>query len=266
MSANVLRARDLHRDYQVSRGFLREPATLHAVAGASFEVAAGKTLAVVGESGCGKSTLARLITMVELPTSGTLQIDGADVIGASAETLRGLRSKVQMVFQNPYGSLNPRKQVGEILEEPLEINTPMKAAERRTIAQAMIAKVGLRPEHYSRYPHMFSGGQRQRIAIARALLKNAPILILDEATSNLDVETEREVNAAIRELSKDRTTLTIAHRLSTVMTAGEILVLEQGRIVEQGTHADLLRKDGVYARIFELQQDEVDARLEAAPA
>ena len=111
-----------------------------------------------------------------------------------------------------------------------------------------------------------SGGQRQRIAIARALLKNAPILILDEATSNLDVETEREVNAAIRELSKGRTTLTIAHRLSTVMTAGEILVLEQGRIVEQGTHADLLRKGGVYARIFELQQDEVDARLEAAPA
>jgi len=144
MNANVLRAQDLHRDYQVSRGFLRDSATLHAVAGASFELAAGKTLAVVGESGCGKSTLARLITMVELPTSGTLQIDGAEVIGASAETLKGLRSKVQMVFQNPYGSLNPRKQVGEILEEPLEINTPMKAAERRAIAQAMIAKVGLR--------------------------------------------------------------------------------------------------------------------------
>jgi ABC-type multidrug transport system fused ATPase/permease subunit len=113
-----------------------------------------------------------------------------------------------------------------------------------------------------------SGGQRQRIAIARALLKNAPILVLDEATSNLDVETEREVNAAIRELQAGRTTLTIAHRLSTVQSADRILVLEQGRVVEQGHHAQLLAKGGVYARIFELQQDEVDALLDsgAAPA
>ncbi len=126
-----LEAADLHRYYQVGRGPFKRPATLKAVAGASFTLAPGKTLAVVGESGCGKSTLARLITMIELPTSGRLSIDGQEVTGAAPDTLRSLRPKVQMVFQDPYGSLNPRKQVGAILEEPLDINTPMSADERR---------------------------------------------------------------------------------------------------------------------------------------
>jgi len=245
MNANVLRAQDLHRDYQVSRGFLRDPATLHAVAGASFELAAGKTLAVVGESGCGKSTLARLITMVELPTSGKLQIDGADVIGASTETLRGLRSKVQMVFQNPYGSLNPRKQVGEILEEPLEINTPMKAAERRAIAQAMIAKVGLRPEHYSRYPHMFSGGQRQRIAIARALMLNPKIVVADEPVSALDVSIRAQVLNLLMDLQAELNLayLFISHDLSVVRhISDDVMVMYLGRPVEFGAKATIFER------------------------
>jgi dipeptide transport system ATP-binding protein len=233
----VLRAQDLHRDYLVSRGFLRGAATLRAVAGASFELATGKTLAVVGESGCGKSTLARLITMIELPTSGSLEIDGEKVIGATRETLRGLRSKVQMVFQNPYGSLNPRKQVRDILEEPLEINTPMKAAQRREAAQAMIAKVGLRPEHYSRYPHMFSGGQRQRIAIARALMLNPKIVVADEPVSALDVSIRAQVLNLLMDLQAEFNLayLFISHDLSVVRhISDDVMVMYLGRPVEFG--------------------------------
>src|SRR3954467_8376532 len=172
VAAPILHATDLHRHYSVSRGAFRGHAMLKAVAGTSFSLQAGQTLAVVGESGCGKSTLARMVTMIEKPTSGSLVLDGVEVTTASHAMLRALRPKVQMVFQDPYGSLNPRKQVGQILGEPLEINTSKSAKERVEIARAMMARVGLRPEFYTRYPHMFSGGQRQRIAIARALILN----------------------------------------------------------------------------------------------
>jgi dipeptide transport system ATP-binding protein len=243
MSAAVLRAQDLHRDYQVSRGFLRQPATLRAVAGASFELAVGRTLAVVGESGCGKSTLARLIAMIERPTQGKLEIDGVDVTGADRGTLRALRSKVQMVFQNPYGSLNPRKQIGAILEEPLEINTAMNAEQRRRAAQAMIAKVGLRPEHYTRYPHMFSGGQRQRIAIARALMLNPKIVIADEPVSALDVSIRAQVLNLLMDLQQEFNLayLFISHDLSVVRHISEhVMVMYLGRPVEYGPKATIL--------------------------
>jgi dipeptide transport system ATP-binding protein len=243
MSAAVLRAQDLHRDYQVSRGFLRQPATLRAVAGASFELAVGETLAVVGESGCGKSTLARLIAMIERPSQGKLEIDGADVTGADHSILRALRSKVQMVFQNPYGSLNPRKQIGAILEEPLEINTAMKADERRHAAQAMIAKVGLRPEHYSRYPHMFSGGQRQRIAIARALMLNPKIVIADEPVSALDVSIRAQVLNLLMDLQAEFNLayLFISHDLSVVRhISDDVMVMYLGRPVEFGPKSTIL--------------------------
>src|SRR5688572_19103868 len=153
----VMEAQDLTRKYDIRRGVFRKPATLTAVASASFTLHAGRTLAVVGESGCGKSTLARMVTMIEPPSSGTFLLDGIDATQADAETLKRLRRQVQMVFQNPYGSLNPRKKVGTILEEPLAINTKMSAAEREATARQMMAKVGLRPEQYARYPHMFSG-------------------------------------------------------------------------------------------------------------
>jgi len=242
MSAAVLRAQDLHRDYQVSRGLLRQPATLRAVQGASFELAVGKTLAVVGESGCGKSTLARLIAMIERPSQGKLEIDGTDVTGANSGTLRGLRSKVQMVFQNPYGSLNPRKQIGAILEEPLEINTAMPADERRQAAQAMIGKVGLRPEHYSRYPHMFSGGQRQRIAIARSLMLNPKIVIADEPVSALDVSIRAQVLNLLMDLQQEFNLayLFISHDLSVVRhISDDVMVMYLGRPVEFGPKATI---------------------------
>ena len=154
-------------------------AVVRALAGVSFSLEARKTLALVGESGCGKSTLARLITMIETPSAGELKIGGIDVRLATAQQRRILRREIQIVFQNPFGSLNPRQTVGKALEEPLLVNTKMGASERRVAALAMMKRVGLRPEQAERYPHQFSGGQRQRIAIARALMLHPKILVLD---------------------------------------------------------------------------------------
>jgi dipeptide transport system ATP-binding protein len=234
----LLQATDLHRHYSVSRGAFRGHAMLKAVAGTSFSLQAGQTLAVVGESGCGKSTLARMVTMIEKPTSGSLMLDGTEVTTASDSTLKSLRPKVQMVFQDPYGSLNPRKQIGQILEEPLEINTKLNGAARRDSAQAMLAHVGLRPEHYSRYPHMFSGGQRQRIAIARALMLRPKIVVADEPVSALDVSIRAQVLNLLMDLQAELNLayMFISHDLSVVRhIADNVMVMYLGRPVEQGT-------------------------------
>jgi dipeptide transport system ATP-binding protein len=233
----VVTARDLTRHYTVSRGAFAAPATLKALDGASFTLERGKTLAVVGESGCGKSTLARIVTMIEQPTSGSLSIAGQEIAGASAATLRALRSKVQIVFQNPYGSLNPRQKIGHALEEPLLVNTGLSAAERTEKARAMMAGVGLRPEHYDRYPHMFSGGQRQRIAIARALMLDPEVLVLDEPVSALDVSIQAQVLNLLADLQERHNLayLFISHDLSVVRhIANHVMVMYLGRAVEQG--------------------------------
>ena len=233
----VLEAKDLQRHYRIGRGLFKPAAVLKAVAGASFTLTAGRTLAVVGESGCGKSTLARMVTMIERPTEGHLMIEGTDVAGASKQQLHALRPKVQMVFQDPYGSLNPRKQVGQILGEPLEINTGKSAKERIETARAMMARVGLRPEFYTRYPHMFSGGQRQRIAIARALILNPRIVVADEPVSALDVSIRAQVLNLLMDLQAEFNLayLFISHDLSVVQhIADELMVMYLGRPVEQG--------------------------------
>ena len=233
-------ARNLTRHYSVSRGPFRDPATVKALDGASFTLARGKTLAVVGESGCGKSTLARAITMIEPPTAGELTISGQTVVGASAATLRALRPRVQMVFQNPYGSLNPRQKIGHALEEPLRVNTGLGASERTARARAMMAAVGLRPEHYDRYPHMFSGGQRQRIAIARALMVEPQVLVLDEPVSALDVSIQAQVLNLLADLQEKHNLayLFISHDLSVVRhIADEVMVMYLGRVVEHGPRA-----------------------------
>lgn len=237
MSDTVLNARNLARYYSVSRGAFAEAATLKALDGASFTLARGKTLAVVGESGCGKSTLARLVTMIEPPTAGSLAIAGQEIVGASRDTMKDLRPKVQMVFQNPYGSLNPRQKIGHTLEEPLKVNTTLSAAERSEKARAMMASVGLRPEHYDRYPHMFSGGQRQRIAIARALMLNPDILVLDEPVSALDVSIQAQVLNLLADIQAKMNLafLFISHDLSVVKhIADDVMVMYLGRAVEQG--------------------------------
>jgi dipeptide transport system ATP-binding protein len=242
--SQVLNAQNLTRYYSVSRGAFRETSILKAVDGASFTLERGKTLAVVGESGCGKSTLARLVTMIELPTSGTLNIGGHNIVGATSEILRALRPKVQIVFQNPYGSLNPRQKIGSILEEPLMVNTKIPKAERSERARAMMASVGLRPEHYDRYPHMFSGGQRQRIAIARALMLDPEILVLDEPVSALDISIQAQVLNLLADLQEKHNLayLFISHDLSVVKhIADEVMVMYLGRVVEQGTRDNIFK-------------------------
>ena len=249
----LLQAIDLKKHYPVKKGLFAPERLVKALDGVSFTLERGKTLAVVGESGCGKSTLGRLLTMIEIPTGGELYYQGQDLLKHDPQAQKLRRQKIQIVFQNPYGSLNPRKKVGQILEEPLLINSSLSKEQRREKALAMMAKVGLKTEHYDHYPHMFSGGQRQRIAIARALLRDSPILILDEATSALDTESERAIQAALDELQKNRTSLVIAHRLSTIEKADEIVVVEDGVIVERGTHNDLLEHRGVYAQLHKMQ-------------
>jgi len=237
VSAPVVEASNLKRTYEIRRGLFREPARLQAVGGVSFAIEPGKTLAVVGESGCGKSTLARMITLIEKPTEGALTLDGVDAVNPPSGEVRRLRRTVQLVFQNPYGSLNPRKKVGAILEEPLAINTQLPKAERSARAREMIAKVGLRPEHDRRYPHMFSGGQRQRIAIARALMLNPKLVVADEPVSALDVSIQAQVLNLLADLQQELglAYLFISHDLGVVRhIAHDVLVMYLGLAVEQG--------------------------------
>jgi len=238
----VLQARNLTRHYDVSRGFFAQPAVVQALVDVSFDLKAGETLAVVGESGSGKSTLARLLTMIEEPTSGSLTIGGIDLAYATVQERKKLRSEVQIVFQNPYGSLNPRQTVGGALEEPLKINTDMSAADRAAAVASMMKRVGLRPEHATRYPHMFSGGQRQRIAIARALMLRPKILVLDEPVSALDVSIRAQVLNLLADIQQEfgLAYVFISHDLSVVKhIADQVMVVYLGHAVEAGAAATL---------------------------
>jgi len=233
----ILEAHDLKRFYEVSRGTFQGKAVLKALNGATFTLRKGRTLAVVGESGCGKSTLARLVTMIERPTEGELKISGVDIVRSDRATRRKLKSKVQIVFQDPYGSLNPRQKIGHALEEPLLVNTAMTKQQRRQAAREMMDFVGLRPEQYDRYPHMFSGGQRQRIAIARALMLRPEILVLDEPVSALDVSIQAQILNLLGELQTqlDLAYLFISHDLSVVRhIADEVMVMYLGVPIETG--------------------------------
>lgn len=233
----VLIADDLQRHYTVRRSLFAPPATLQALAGVSFTLRAGRTLAVVGESGCGKSTLARVLTMIEAPTAGRLLIDGLDVAAAETTARRALRRAVQIVFQNPYGSLNPRQTVGAALMEPLLVNGDGDPATRQAAARDMLRRVGLRDEHFGRYPHMFSGGQRQRVAIARALMLQPRVLVLDEPVSALDVSIRAQVLNLLVDLQQEFGVayVFISHDLGVVRhVADEVMVMYLGRAVEQG--------------------------------
>jgi ABC-type glutathione transport system ATPase component len=235
--AAVLSAHELARDYAVSGGWFKPKGVIHALGGVSFELQAGRTLAVIGESGSGKSTLARLLTLIERPDSGELRIGELDIASADRAALRGLRRDVQMVFQNPYASLNPRQRIVTQLLEPLRLERSLSASEKCQRVMAMLERVGLRPEHAERYPHMFSGGQRQRIAIARAMMLRPKILIADEPTSALDVSIQAQVLELFRDLQREFGTayVFITHNLAVVrQIADEVLVMHRGRAVEYG--------------------------------
>ena len=234
----VVIARNLTQVYKIKRGFFKPADHLQAVSGVSFSVIPGKTLAIVGESGCGKSTLARMVSLIEAPTAGELILGGVDVVNATEQQRHALRRNVQLVFQNPFGSLNPRKKIGSILESPLEINTTLDAQTRAEQARTMLALVGLRPEHYDRYPHMFSGGQRQRIAIARALMLKPGLIVADEPVSALDVSIQAQVLNLLADLQQELglAYLFISHDLGVVRhIAHDVLVMYLGHAVEQGS-------------------------------
>jgi len=240
--APILTATDLARHYEIQRGSFRKPAILKALRGATFTLNRGRTLAIVGESGCGKSTLARLITLIEEPTSGDLIVDGDNIRTADAATRRKIQRKVQIIFQDPYGSLNPRQKIGRALEEPLLVNTDKSSKGRREAAFTMLEHVGLRPEHYDRYPHMFSGGQRQRIAVARALMLQPEILVLDEPVSALDVSIQAQILNLLADLQDEYNLayLFISHDLSVVHhIADEIMVMYLGSPVEYTSRDEL---------------------------
>jgi dipeptide transport system ATP-binding protein len=242
MTEPVIVAEHLARHYEVGGGMFSKPKVVKALSEASFSILPGKTLAVVGESGCGKSTLARLVTLIEEPTAGTFSIGG---VPGTRDNWARMRESVQIVFQDPYGSLNLRHRVGSILEEPLKINRPeMSAAEREEKARAMMTLVGLRPEHYDRFPHMFSGGQRQRIAVGRALMLEPKLIVLDEPVSALDVSIQSQVLNLLLDIQErlNLAYLFISHDLSVVRhVADEVIVMYLGRPVEFG------RKEDVFA-------------------
>ncbi len=244
MSAVVMKAEGLTRYYDVSQGFMKPKVTVKALNGVSFVLQAGKTLAVVGESGCGKSTLARQLTLVEPPTAGVLTLDGQVVNPADADQRQRLRSRVQMVFQNPYASLNPRQKIEAQLAEPLLLNTPLSVSERADKVTQIMARVGLRPEFRLRYPHMFSGGQRQRIALARAMILQPQVLVADEPTSALDVSIQAQVLNLFMDLQEEFNTayVFISHNLAVVEhVADDVMVMYLGRVVETGPKAHIFQ-------------------------
>ena len=222
-----------------------EYGAFRAVDGVSFEVAKGSTLAVVGESGCGKSTIAKAIVRLLAPTSGRIEVDGVDIARLSQKAMRPYRSRIQMVFQDPYGSLDPHLTAVDIVGEPLKLRGIRSKAERSKKAAALIDQVGVPSTALKRRPAEFSGGQRQRIGIARALASGPELLVCDEATSALDVSVQAQVLNLLRDIKRDTglTYLFISHNLGVVREISDsIIVMKAGKVVEKGATEDVLAR------------------------
>jgi oligopeptide/dipeptide ABC transporter ATP-binding protein len=233
----VLEIRDLVKHFPIRHGLLqRQVGAVRAVDGVSFDVIRGETLGLVGESGCGKSTTARVMLRLMDPTSGSVKFEGEEIATAKGARLKALRRGMQMIFQDPYSSLNPRKTVGTIISEPFVIHGLAKAeGERKRTVQDLMDRVGLNPEHYNRYPHEFSGGQRQRIGVARALALKPKVIVADEPVSALDVSIQAQILNLLRELQREMgiTLIFIAHDLSVVRhMCDRVAVMYLGKIVE----------------------------------
>jgi peptide/nickel transport system ATP-binding protein len=246
MTDELLRVDRLTRSYELPRDALwRKPRQLHALQGVSLQLHQGRSLGVVGESGSGKSTLARLVMALETPSSGSVHLLGQDLATLGAAQLRQARRHFQMVFQDPYGSLDPRQTVQRIVSEPLAALARSSAAEQREQAAAMLAAVGLRQDDLDKYPHEFSGGQRQRIAIARALVTRPRLIVADEPVSALDVSVQAQVLNLLQDLQDQFgiSYLLISHDLAVVdHLCDEVAVIFQGRIVEQAAATTLFQQ------------------------
>lgn len=241
----LLEVKNLKKYFPVKRGFLsigKKSISVKAVNNITFDIYEGETYGLVGESGCGKSTVGRSLLRLIEPSGGQVLYNGQDILSASKKRMQHIRQELQMVFQDPYSSLNPRKRIGKIIEEPLIIHKLVEAGERSDIVMETLSKVGLQLEHYYRYPHEFSGGQRQRIGLARALVLNPKLLIMDEPVSALDVSIQSQVINLLKKLQKDMSLgyLFISHDMSVVRyMADRIGVMYLGELVEEAPTDEL---------------------------
>lgn len=241
MSNQILSAKDITKVYETTGAGFGRKRNVSALDGVSFNLTQGETLGIVGESGCGKSTLGRIISRLDTPTTGQIVYKGNDIAQKSLAALRPLRKKIQFIFQDPYASLNPRRQIGAIIEEPMRVHG-VKKDERRVRALALLERVGLDQNSYEKYPHEFSGGQRQRVVIARALTLKPELIIADEPVSALDVSIQAQVLNLFKELQDelDLTYIFIAHDLGVVRHISDrIAVMYLGKIVELGSVEDI---------------------------
>lgn len=245
---DMLKVRGLVKHYDTRRGVLGKLTgnagiLLQAVSGVDITIQQGKTLGLIGESGCGKSTLGRAILRLHEPTSGAIEFDGINVINLDTEAMKEMRQKMQIIFQDPYASLNPRKTVGQIIGQPLKIHNKISDAEVDKRVAEMMDRVGLKVNHMNRYPHQFSGGQRQRIGIARALILNPKFVVCDEPVSALDVSIQAQIIELLSDLKRDLglTYLFISHDISVIGYVSErIAVMYLGKIVEEGDTKTIL--------------------------
>ncbi|HVD38428.1 MAG TPA: ATP-binding cassette domain-containing protein [Solirubrobacterales bacterium] len=257
--APLLEVTDLVKHFPIKRGILvdREVDQVRAVDGVSFEVRRGETLGLVGESGSGKSTVCRAVLQLIEPTSGSVRFEGQEIAGLGRRQMRPLRRQMQMIFQDPYASLNPRKRVGQIVGDPLKRQGVASGSELRRQVQELLERVGLSSEHYNRFPHEFSGGQRQRIGIARALSLKPKLVICDEPVSALDVSIQAQIVNLLDDLQDEfgLAYLFVAHDIGIVRHISDrIAVMNEGKLVEQGT-AD---------QVCETPKDEYTKKLLAA--
>jgi oligopeptide transport system ATP-binding protein len=238
--APLLEVTDLVKHFPIKRGILIDRTVDHvrAVDGVSFKVSRGETLGLVGESGSGKSTLSRTVLQLIKPTSGSVLFEGREIAGLSRRQMRPLRREMQMIFQDPFASLNPRKRAGQIVGDPLRVQSETSGSELRRRVQELLERVGLAAEHYDRYPHEFSGGQRQRIGIARALALRPKLIVADEPVSALDVSIQAQIVNLLQDLQDEFgfSYVFVAHDIGVVRHVSDrIAVMHDGKIVEEGT-------------------------------